>query len=145
MRMLAMLSAVGLLSICAFAQNGACTDESIRKSIAANENDTVAAEDLYISSPAFEKPIVGKAELQSQRQRVLSSRANEKHGPWNIGRIVVASSADMAYEYGTRDLSYDDKKTGNRLNFTNAYLRVWKTVDGSCKVAAIMYEHEGAH
>jgi ketosteroid isomerase-like protein len=56
-------------------------------------------------------------------------------------RIVVAPSGDMAYEYGTAHMSFDSKKEGH-VDFTAAYLRVWKTVDGKCKIAAEMFEPE---
>jgi len=53
-------------------------------------------------------------------------------------KIVVAKSGDMAYEYGTGEMSFDDVKTGKHVSFQNAYLRVWKSVDGDCRVEATM-------
>jgi ketosteroid isomerase-like protein len=145
MRILTILSVVIVLSAAAVAQNGPCTEQNIRKTITPKNDESSAADDLYVFSAAFERPVVGKAELQKAVEQLQTARANEKHGPWEIDRIVVAPSSDMAYEYGTRKLSYDDKQSGEHRDFTNAYLRVWKAVNGSCKVAAIMYEHEGKH
>ncbi len=53
-------------------------------------------------------------------------------------RIAVSSSGDMAYEYGTGEVAFDDRKTGKHTAFQTGYLRVWKSVDGQCKVAASM-------
>jgi len=132
-----------LFGLPAVAQQGPCTEQTIRHSITTENDDSLSADDLYLFSAAFDKPIVGKTELEKARGALQAGRTNEKHGPWQIERIVVAPSADMAYEYGTRDLSFDEKPSGKHLEFTNAYLRVWKAVSGSCKVAAIMYEREG--
>jgi ketosteroid isomerase-like protein len=146
LRILTIVSILCLaLSVAAVAESGPCTEQSIRKTITSKNDDSSAADDLYIFSAAFEKPVVGKGELHKAREQLQTSRSNETHGPWEIDRIVAAPSGDMAYEYGTRKLSYDDKQSGEHRDFTNAYLRVWKDVDGSCKVAAIMYVHEGKH
>lgn len=40
------------------------------------------------------------------------------------------------YEYGAGELSFDDQKTGKHVAIQTASLRVWKSVDGQCKVAA---------
>jgi hypothetical protein len=53
-------------------------------------------------------------------------------------QIVVSQSGDMAYEYGTGEVGFDDRKTGKHIAFQTGYLRVWKSVDGQCKVAAFM-------
>lgn len=58
-------------------------------------------------------------------------------------RIVAAGSGEMAYEYGTRNLSFDEVGSGKHVVFTAAYLRVWRTIDGSCKQAALMFERKG--
>jgi ketosteroid isomerase-like protein len=138
---------LALYSVVALAQSRPCTEQDIRHIITPKSDDSLVADDAYIFSPAFDKPIVGKAEIQKAREPVLSSRTNEKHGPWKIERIVQAPSGEMAYEYGTRQLSFDDKQSGKHMQFTNAYLRVWKAVHGGCKIAATMYGHEreGAH
>jgi len=51
----------------------------------------------------------------------------------------------MAYSYGTPQLSFDEVSTSKHIDFTAAYLSVWKVVNGSCKVAATMYQPEGEH
>ena len=37
-----------------------------------------------------------------------------------------------------RELSFDDQKTGKHVAVQTGYLRVYKSVDGQCKVAATM-------
>ncbi len=66
-----------------------------------------------------------------------------KSEPLKPDRIVAAGSGDMAYEYGTGGMSFDEVGSGKRIAFTAAYLRVWRSVDGSCKEAAFMAEPEG--
>ena len=63
----------------------------------------------------------------------------------NPDRIIVSPSGDMAYSYGTPQLSFDEVSTSKHIDFTAAYLSVWKVVNGSCKVAATMYQPEGEH
>ena len=55
----------------------------------------------------------------------------------NPERIVVSKSGDMAYEYGTSSVSFDDPD-GKHVAFQAGYLRVWKPVEGQCRVAALM-------
>jgi ketosteroid isomerase-like protein len=86
--------------------------------------------------------LIGKSEWQQASEKVRATRPNSKSGPWNIERIVVAPSGDMAYEYGTHQISFDDTKTGKHPDITSAYLRVWKVAGGTCKIAAIMYGRE---
>ena len=136
-KILMKITALCFFAGAAWAQSGPCTERAIREA-SAKPGGSPLADDLYYFSPAFTKPIVGKSEEIKAGQSIGSSRANESHEPSRPERIVVAPSGDMAYEYGTHHMSFDDKQTGKHIDFTNAYLRVWKAVNGSCKLAANM-------
>lgn len=131
-----------LLSLPAVAQK--CTEEFMRTNIN-NSGPKYAAEDAYFFSGALEKPIVGLNTEESKKtgEKISQERKNEKRDPLKPDRIVVAPSGDMAYAYGTGHMSFDDVSTGKHIDFTAAFLTVWKVVNGSCKLAASIFEPEG--
>jgi hypothetical protein len=135
---------VFLVSICSsipmLAQNGKCTESAIRE--AAAKDSTPKTSDSFFFSGALEKPVIGKSEREATGKEVSAGRSNNKH-PMTPQRIVVSTSGDMAYEYGTSQVSFDDKKTGKHKDFTAAYLRVWQVETGQCKEAAMIAEPEG--
>jgi hypothetical protein len=94
----------------------------------------------------MEKPVVGSEAADKAHeiaQPLMAKRKNMKTEPFRIERVVVASSGDMAYEYGTGHVSYDDSETGKHVDRTVAFLSVWRADSGSCKVAATMLQREG--
>ncbi len=131
-----------LLSLPALAQK--CTEEFIRTNIN-NFGPKYEAEDAYFFSGALEKPIVGLNTEESKRtgEKLDRERKNEKRDPLKADRIVVAPSGDMAYGYGTGHMSFDEVSTAKHVDFTAAFLTVWKVVNGSCKIAASIFEPEG--
>jgi hypothetical protein len=100
--------------------------------------------DLYFFSGAFDKPVIGDQARRQARAKIEASRKNESRVE-NRGRIVADESGGMAYEYGTAHISFDNVKTGEHEDFTDAYLRVWKADGGTCKVAAQIAEPENTH
>jgi|ERR1700722_9935342 len=131
-----------LLSLPALAQK--CTEEFIRTNIN-NFGPKYEAEDAYFFSGALEKPILGLNTEESNRtgEKLGRERKNEKRDPLKADRIVVAPSGDMAYLYGTGHMSFDEVSTAKHVDFTAAFLTVWKVVNGSCKIAASIFEPEG--
>ena len=123
-------------------QSGPCTEQFVREQIAKNHHDTVA-DDAYFFSGALEKPVIGRAAKNQAFKPVVAQRTNVKSEPLKPERIVAAPSGEMAYEYGTGDMSFDDVSSGKHIAFAAAYLRVWRSIDGSCKEAALMAEPEG--
>lgn len=138
--MIRLIFLVALLALPVVAQNRPCSEQSIKKANTAHES-SVLAKDMYFFSGALKKPVVGTAAADKAFAPIAASRQNEKHDPIKADRIVVAPSGDMAYEYGTAHMSFDSKKEGH-VEFTAAYLRVWKKVDGRCKIAAEMFQPE---
>jgi len=141
MRLLPVLGVVLLAASQLMAQNAACSEASIKSAISKHHDDpSVMADDTYFFSGALDKPVVGKAALEKSSKPIGESRKAENYSPDQPDRIVVAPSGDMAYEYGTERIAFDRKDTGEHVDFTAAYLRVWKADGGKCLVAAQMYE-----
>ncbi|MGA8341473.1 MAG: hypothetical protein WB781_05995 [Candidatus Sulfotelmatobacter sp.] len=124
------------------AQSGACTEQFAKEQVARNGSHAVA-DDAYFFSGALEKPVIGRASADRAFKPVAARRTNAQYQPLKPDRIVAAPSGDMAYEYGTGGVSFDEVGSGKHIAFTAAYLRVWRSVDGSCKEAAFMAEPEG--
>jgi hypothetical protein len=123
--------------IAVMAQGPACSEKTIRDAV---QNRTIKyTDDNFFWSGAFNKPLIGNAE-QAQGTKKLDAEEPRKNevAVERPQRIVVSKSGDMAYEYGGGELSYDEQKTGKHTSFQIGYLRVWKSVDGQCKVAATM-------
>lgn len=118
-------------------RSGPCTEQFVKAGAG------VLADDIYFFSGALERPVVGKAAIDNTGGRISADRENENYGPLKPDRIVAAPSGDMAYEYGTANIRFDERGSGKHFDFTAAYLRVWKDVDGSCRVGAQMLQPEG--
>ena len=119
------------------AQGSACSEQTIRDAV---QNRMIKyTDDNFFWSGAYDKPMVGKVEQEEGRKNVESEepRKNEVSAD-HPQRVVVSKSGDMAYEYGGGELSFDEQKTGKHVSFEVGYLRVWKSIDGQCKVAATM-------
>lgn len=111
-----------------------CSESAIRASV---ENRTdKGTDDEFFWSGAFDKPLVGKAALEQAMPAVSAKRKNWSQTS-NPERVVVSKSGDMAYEYGTSSVSFDDPD-GKHVAFKAGYLRVWKSVEGQCRVGALM-------
>ena|SRR5215472_507147 len=123
--------------IAVMAQGPVCSEAKIREAV--QKGTYYGTDDAFFWSGAYDKPLIGSAEGEEayKKLQIEAPRKNEVMAQ-HTQRIVVAKSGDMAYEYGTGEMSFDDLKTGKHLAFQNAYLRVWKSVDGDCRVAATM-------
>ena len=128
-----------LLVVPAVAQNSRCSEELI-KAEGAQPHATSIAEDMYFFSGALDKPVVGTAAADKAFAPVAATRKNEDYGTPKPDRIVVAPSGEMAYEYGTNHMSFDRREDGKHIDFTAAYIRVWRVIDGSCKISAAMFQ-----
>jgi hypothetical protein len=119
------------------AQGSACSEQTIRDAV---QNKTMKyTDDNFFWSGAYDKPMIGNSEQAAGRKKAEAEepRKNEVNAD-HPQRVVVSKSGDMAYEYGNGEMSYDEQKTGKHVLFQLGYLRVWKSVDGQCKVAATM-------
>ncbi len=142
MRFAAAAAMVFLLVIQALSQTGPCTESSVKSLIDKHDLNTVADDAFYFTG-ALDQPVVGKPAYDIAMKPVEQSRQNVKRTPDRPDRVAVAPSGDMAYEYGTVHVSFDERASGKHRDFTTADLRVWRVVDGQCKIAACMSEREG--
>jgi hypothetical protein len=140
MRTCLVLLAVLSFSTVAVAQSGSCTESAVKAAIAA-KGSIPKTSDAYFFSGALDKPVVG-ATARSQASGVVAATRKNESEKSTTDRIVADASGGMAYEYGTDHISFDDVKTGKHEDFTSAYLRVWKSDAGACKIAAEMAEPE---
>lgn len=141
MRFAVAVAMVFLFVAQAFSQTGPCTESAV-KSLIDKHDENAVADDVYYFIGALDQPVVGKAAHDNAMKTVEESRQNVKTTPPRPDRVVVAPSGDMAYEYGTEHVSFDERASKHR-DFTTAYLPVWSAVDGQCKIAALMAEREG--
>lgn len=62
---------------------------------------------------------------------------------WKVSKVEVAKSADLAYLYGTYQLSIKDPKGGPAINDTGKLLEVWKKQpDGKWKCIVDTYNSD---
>ena len=123
--------------IATLAQVPVCSEHTIRDAV---QNHTYkASDDEFFWSGQYEKPLIGKEEHEkaTKKSEAEAPRKNQVFTE-HPQRIVVSGSGDMAYEYGSNQISFDDQKAGKHAAAEGAYLRVWKSVDGECEVAATM-------
>ena len=121
--------------IAVLAQGSACSEHMIRNAVQTGKIEYT--DDSFFWSGAYDKPVIGKAEhaAAAKKAEAEEPRKNEVSAD-HPERVVVSKSGDMAYEYGGGAVSFDEQKTGKHVSFQIGYLRVWKTVDSQCKVAA---------
>ena len=121
-----------------------CSEEFIRSNINSNDKKLLTS-DTYFFSGALAKPIIGLDTADSKKavDKLDHERKNAKYDPMKVERVVVAPSGDMAYVYGSGHGSYDEAETGKHIEFTPAFLMVWRIDQGSCKIAAVIYEPQG--
>ena len=121
----------------ATAQAPACSEQTIRDAV--QHHTYKPSDDEFFWSGHYEKPLIGKEEHEKAAKKSDAEAPRKKQVfTEHPQRIVVSRSGDMAYEYGSNQLSFDDPKTGKHFSADGAYLRVWKSADGACKVAATM-------
>ncbi|MDB5240925.1 MAG: hypothetical protein JWP57_1550 [Spirosoma sp.] len=89
-------------------------------------------------SGAYSHPRVGKvseAEGKKMVAEFAKERSNQQQS-MKIERLVVASSGDIAYEYGTFNLNFDSVSEKKHVSFDGAYLRTWRKEKGQWLVDA---------
>jgi len=114
----------------AHAQTGPCKERAIK------QGNLPAADDAFSFMPPYGKPVVGKSEIQTANTKSFSDRTNIQRSWVGEHRIVSSPHGDMAYEYGTMQMSYDSKKDGHQ-EFKAVILTVYKAKDGSCQEVAL--------
>ncbi len=104
--------------------------------------DTMSIANLYTADGYFMPP---NAPRVDGRDAIRSAWAGMLQGP-NVSltfqptEIVVAQSADMAYDIGTYNLAMDGPE--GRIEDEGKYVVVWKKVNGEWKVVADMFNSD---
>ncbi len=110
------------------AQIGPCTESAIK------QGNLPAADDVFSYMPPYGKPVVGKPAIQAANSKSFSDRTNITRSWVGDHRIVSTPSGDMAYEYGTVHMGYEEG--GKHNEFEAVILSVYKAKDGVCQTAA---------
>jgi hypothetical protein len=116
-------------------QGSACAERTIRDTI--QNRAFEYSDDTFFWSGRFDKPLIGKSVALESSRKADQARKNTVVVD-HPQLIVVSSSGDVAYEYGTGDISFDARESGEHVAFQTGYVRVWKSVGGKCGVAAHM-------
>lgn len=118
-----------------------CTEQLIKdageKGVPAEQKTS----DVYFFAPFTEKPLIGPQAWKTAREQRGEAR-NVKDQWARVDKVVISSTGDMAYAYGTSHGIWDDAH-GHHDN-TTGFLDVWRVMEGSCKLAARMVQLEGA-
>ena len=117
---------------------GATSDEQTIRSLVAQQNAgkmPAFTDNRIFVSGAYPQPMIGKDmsdDNKAAEQRMKKERLNFRSTS-TIQRLEIAKAGDMAYEFGTANLSWDtpDQK---HVAFESSYLRVWRKLDGQWKV-----------
>jgi hypothetical protein len=118
------------------AQTGPCTETAI------NQGKTSPAEDMFSYMPAYGKPVIGKGDVQKANAENFSGRTNVTRSWGSDHRIVSSPSGDMAYEYGTQRMGYDE--SGKHTDFEAAMLIVYRARGSVCQTVALTMHPLGA-
>lgn len=150
MRPFLLLSALVLLAACAPAPEPpdlAAEEQTIRDLDrrwveAVASIDTISIANLYTADGYFMPP---NAPRIDGRDAIRSAWAGMLQGP-NVSltfqptEIVVAQSADMAYDIGTYNLAMDGPE--GRIEDEGKYVVVWKKMNGEWKVAVDIFNSD---
>ena len=92
--------------------------------------NALVMKDAVVWTGASSKPMTKETD---KADLVAPNRRNDVFKT-TVQRVDVSQSADMAYEYSTFSLSYDDDR--GHTEATGALLRVWKKDGSTWKIAA---------
>ncbi len=118
-----------LISAPAWAQSGPCTENAIK------QGKTPVSEDLFSYMPPYGRPRLGKGDVQRANTESFSGRTNVTRSWGSDHRIVPSASGDMAYEFGTQRMGYDEN--GKHTDFEAAMLIVYRAKGNVCETAAL--------
>jgi ketosteroid isomerase-like protein len=124
----------------AFGQTTQSDEQRIRNIVQRADTDEGAikyTENRIFVSGLYPRPIIGKR--NEEEEKIYASARETRKNPelkTEIARLVVSESKDMAYEFGKRAMSWDNKD-GKRTGFESSYLRVWRKIKGEWLVEVI--------
>ncbi|HEY7287734.1 MAG TPA: hypothetical protein VH497_19920 [Vicinamibacterales bacterium] len=118
-----------LIAMPAWAQSGPCTESAIK------QGKTPTSEDLFSYMPPYGRPRIGRGEVQQANTDSFSKRTNVTRSWGDDHRIIPSASGDMAYEYGTQRMGYDEN--GKHTDFEAAMLIVYRAKGSVCETVAL--------
>lgn len=127
---LSLFSAADLLP----AADLAAEEARIRALIAKPESIQYTEDHIHWSG-AYKRPNVGGRRAESFPNAALGERKNQKNA-YQVERLELASSGDMAYEYSVGKLDFDAPSRGH-VSHETGVLRVWKKIGPAWKVAVV--------
>jgi ketosteroid isomerase-like protein len=133
-----------LLNATTAAAQSNAAEQAIRAQIEKRDGrgaDSVYRKESIFWSGAYSKPQVTGRAVNPTELLAAPGRKNVL-GKTQVEKIVVATSGDMAYEYSTFTLAFDDD-TGHH-DRKGAVLCVWQRVDGQWLTAAEFRRPYGA-
>jgi hypothetical protein len=129
-----LIASLGVPVSLAHGQTASAADQ-IRQRIAEFDRGGAARsamgmKDAMVWTGASSKPLTRETD---KPDLVAPNRRNDVFKT-TVQRLEVSQSADMAYEYSTFSVAYDDDRGHTEAN--GALLRVWKKDGGTWKIAA---------
>ena len=116
------------------AQTGLCSENVVRAG-------RPPADDAFTFMPAYGKPMVGKPAFAEANAKNFGGRTNITRAWKDDHRVVASASGEIAYEYGTMHMGYDED--GKHTEFDAVMLTVFKSQNGMCQMVALtMYPLE---
>jgi len=130
-----LLGAMACAVSCIAGASEPCDEATVRK-LGSLPVGSIAAPDIYFNTRPGEPPVIGRAQMDALRRAHAAERTRQK--PYVFRPLQIVSSADgsMAYDDGTALVEFDEVATGRHVSYEISYLRVWKVVDGECRIAA---------
>jgi ketosteroid isomerase-like protein len=110
-------------------------EEAAIRALIANPTKVKFTDDAVRWSGAFKRPNVGSKLEGAFSEENMSKRKNQVTH-YDVQRIEVAASGEMAYEFSYGKLDYDFEGPPLRhVSFEQGLVRVWKNRQGEWKVA----------
>lgn len=112
------------------AQSGPCTEDAIK------QNKVTVADDVFMYMTPWGRPVIGKSTARDTSNKRFADHKNVQRSWVGAHGVVSSASADMAYEYGTMQMSYDSTADGKNHTFQAVMLEVYKAKEGACQLVA---------
>lgn len=112
-----------------------CDDAAVRR-LGILPVGQIASPDIYFNTRSGKPPLIGSKEIEALRLAHASERRNQRPYVFAPLQVVVNPDGSMAYDDGTAHVEYDEAASGKHMAFDITCLRVWKVVDGKCRIAA---------
>ena len=135
MRMLVLLGLVGLVGVSRCVAQERCDEATVRR-LAPMPVAQIAAPDIYFNTRVGEPPAVGTRAMEALGRAHAAERTNQCPYVFRLVQVAVSADQSMAYDDGSAHIEYDETATGRHISYEMTYLRVWRVVDGRCRITS---------